>query len=65
MVATTIRVKNPCKGICRFETLSDLCIGCRRRLDERQKWSTMSIAEQLVTIGLLSLRWAKYPKLDE
>jgi predicted Fe-S protein YdhL (DUF1289 family) len=64
MAQTTETVKNPCKGICRFNTKVDLCVGCYRHKDEKSNWPTMSNTLKLLAVSLCFLRKTKWPKMQ-
>ncbi len=36
-----IRKKSPCIGVCKINTIKNLCIGCLRSIDEIAMWSQM------------------------
>ncbi|MDC0226876.1 DUF1289 domain-containing protein [Alphaproteobacteria bacterium] len=36
-----IRKKSPCIGVCKIDTINNLCIGCLRSIDEIAMWSQM------------------------
>ena len=36
-----IRKKSPCIGVCEIDTVTNLCIGCLRSIDEIAMWSLM------------------------
>jgi predicted Fe-S protein YdhL (DUF1289 family) len=39
-------VKSPCIKVCQMDPGRDLCLGCRRTLDEIARWAAMSDAER-------------------
>ena len=39
-------MKSPCIKVCQMDPGRDLCLGCRRTLDEIARWAAMSDAER-------------------
>jgi len=39
-------VKSPCIKVCQMDPGRDLCLGCKRTLDEIARWAAMSDAER-------------------
>ena len=48
-------VPSPCIGICRLDE-RQLCVGCRRSMDEIAEWPRASAARQLEILRELALR---------
>jgi len=53
------RVMSPCKSICIMDTKSNLCIGCKRTIDEIARWPMMDDDERRTVVD--SLRTRKLP----
>ncbi len=53
------RVISPCKSICIMDARSDLCIGCKRTIDEIARWPMMADAERQKVVD--SLKGRKLP----
>jgi len=51
--------QSPCNGVCRMDTVSNLCEGCGRTLSEIADWGSMSDAERSDVRGRLPDRMAK------
>lgn len=45
-VAAASPVPSPCANICKIAPATDVCLGCRRTLDEIAGWSRMSDADK-------------------
>jgi uncharacterized protein len=50
------RVMSPCKSICIMDTKSDLCIGCKRTIDEIARWPMMADDERRKIVDSLKAR---------
>jgi predicted Fe-S protein YdhL (DUF1289 family) len=50
------RVMSPCKSICIMDTKSNLCIGCKRTIDEVARWPMMDDDERRTVIDALRTR---------
>jgi predicted Fe-S protein YdhL (DUF1289 family) len=53
-------VPSPCIGICRLDE-RQLCVGCRRSIDEIAEWPCASVARQLEILRKLALRTGPEP----
>lgn len=51
-------VPSPCIAVCQLETGSDLCIGCRRHVDEIRDWPIMTAEEKRATLARIEERKA-------
>lgn len=49
-------VKNPCKGVCKFDPVHDVCIACYRTETERARWSRYLTEEKVATVKLTDIR---------
>ncbi|MBV8800359.1 MAG: DUF1289 domain-containing protein [Alphaproteobacteria bacterium] len=49
-------LQSPCIKVCTLDTLSGICIGCGRTLDEIARWSSMTDAERNTITGRLPER---------
>jgi uncharacterized protein len=49
---------SPCTGICRIESRTQLCVGCKRSLNEIAGWSAMSHSEKREILARLPARRA-------
>jgi predicted Fe-S protein YdhL (DUF1289 family) len=52
-------VSSPCVRLCRIDADSQLCIGCRRNLDEIAAWGGMTEAQRLAVMASLPARGAR------
>jgi len=50
------RVVSPCKSICIMDAKSDLCIGCKRTIDEIARWTMMDNDERQKVVDALKTR---------
>ena len=50
------RVMSPCKSICIMDAKSNLCIGCKRTIDEVARWPMIEDAERQRIIDSLKTR---------
>lgn len=46
-------VPSPCIAVCQVDPASDLCIGCRRHIDEIRNWPIMSADEKRAVLAAL------------
>ena len=53
------RVMSPCKSICIMDAKSNLCVGCKRTIDEIARWPMMDDDERRTVVD--SLRTRKLP----
>jgi uncharacterized protein len=54
---------SPCVEVCRIDTVTGLCLGCRRTLDEIAGWRDFSAAEKKAVLERLASRNNK-PRKD-
>jgi predicted Fe-S protein YdhL (DUF1289 family) len=52
---------SPCRKICVYDSLRDLCAGCGRTLEEIENWPQMSEAERRVIMEQLAERLRPLP----
>jgi predicted Fe-S protein YdhL (DUF1289 family) len=52
---------SPCRKICVYDSLRDLCAGCGRRLEEIENWLEMSEEERAAIIAQLPERLKPMP----
>jgi predicted Fe-S protein YdhL (DUF1289 family) len=50
------RVMSPCKSICIMDGKSNLCIGCKRTIDEIARWPMMPDDERQKVVDSLKSR---------
>jgi predicted Fe-S protein YdhL (DUF1289 family) len=50
------RVMSPCKSICIMDARSNLCIGCKRSIDEIARWPMMTDDERRTIVDSLKAR---------
>lgn len=50
------RVMSPCKSICIMDARSNLCIGCKRTIDEIARWPMMADDERRKVVDSLKTR---------
>ena len=50
------RVMSPCKSICIMDAKSNLCLGCKRTIDEIGRWQMMEESERQRIVGELKGR---------
>jgi predicted Fe-S protein YdhL (DUF1289 family) len=50
------RVMSPCKSICIMDGKSNLCIGCKRTIDEIARWPMMDDVERQKVVDALRSR---------
>lgn len=49
-------VPSPCIAVCQVDPASDLCIGCRRHIDEIRDWPIMTAEQKLAVLAALPAR---------
>jgi predicted Fe-S protein YdhL (DUF1289 family) len=49
-------VKTPCVKVCQMDPRRNLCLGCKRTLDEIARWGTMSDEEREQVLAELPRR---------
>jgi predicted Fe-S protein YdhL (DUF1289 family) len=49
-------VPSPCIAVCQVDPGSDLCIGCRRHIDEIRDWPIMTAEQKLAVLAALAAR---------
>lgn len=47
---------SPCTGTCTLDSLTSLCRGCARTIEEIMAWPTASAAEKHAILGLVAQR---------
>ena len=47
------RVMSPCKSICIMDAKSNLCLGCKRTIDEIGRWVTLEDPQRQAIIDQL------------
>ena len=47
------RVMSPCKSICIMDTKSNLCVGCKRTIDEIGRWVMLEDPQRQAIIDQL------------
>ena len=50
------RVMSPCKSICIMDAKSNLCVGCKRTIDEIARWPMMNDDERRTVVDALKTR---------
>lgn len=50
------RVMSPCKSICIMDRKSNLCVGCKRTIDEIARWPMMNDDDRRAIIDALKTR---------
>ena len=50
------RVMSPCKSICIMDAKSNLCLGCKRTIDEIGRWQMMEESERQKIASELKVR---------
>jgi len=55
------RVMSPCKSICIMDSKSNLCLGCKRTIDEIGRWVIMDDAERRRILDELPTRVPSAP----
>jgi predicted Fe-S protein YdhL (DUF1289 family) len=51
-------LETPCIDVCEMDTVSGLCVGCGRTLEEIARWSVMSGEERRAIMAELAARIA-------
>ena len=46
-------VPSPCIAVCQIDPASNLCIGCRRHIDEIRNWPIMTAEQKLAVLAAL------------
>jgi predicted Fe-S protein YdhL (DUF1289 family) len=49
-------VPSPCIAVCQVDPRSDLCIGCRRHIDEIREWPIMTAEQKRAVLAALAGR---------
>jgi predicted Fe-S protein YdhL (DUF1289 family) len=49
-------VPSPCIAVCQVDPASNLCIGCRRHIDEIRDWPIMSAEQKRAVLAALPAR---------
>ena len=49
-------VPSPCIAVCQVDPGSDLCIGCRRHIDEIRDWPIMTAEQKRAVLAALPAR---------
>lgn len=49
-------VPSPCIAVCQVDPRSDLCIGCRRHIDEIRDWPIMTAEQKRAVLAALPAR---------
>jgi len=49
-------VPSPCIAVCQVDPRSDLCIGCRRHIDEIREWPIMTAEQKRAVLAALPSR---------
>ena len=49
-------VPSPCIAVCQVDPASNLCIGCRRHVDEIRDWPIMTAEQKLAVLAALAAR---------
>ncbi|MPZ10806.1 MAG: DUF1289 domain-containing protein [Kiloniellaceae bacterium] len=47
---------SPCIAVCQVDPRSDLCIGCRRHIDEIRDWPIMTAEQKRAVLAALPAR---------
>jgi predicted Fe-S protein YdhL (DUF1289 family) len=51
-------VPSPCIAVCELEESTNLCLGCRRHVDEIRDWPIMTVEEKKATLSRIDARKA-------
>ena len=51
-------VLSPCINICQIDSESQLCLGCKRNVEEITNWLNMSDSEKLIVLGKVKERYS-------
>ena len=54
--AQTAPIMSPCRSVCKMSTVTGLCIGCLRTLDEIAAWGQMSPEERAAVMREITQR---------
>ena len=46
-------VRSPCIAVCQVDPASNLCLGCRRHVDEIRDWPIMTAEQKLAVLAAL------------
>lgn len=46
-------VPSPCIAVCQVDPKTDLCLGCRRHIDEIRDWPIMTAEQKRAVLALL------------
>src|SRR3546814_5442834 len=57
-------VPSPCIAVCKVDPASNLCIGCRRHVDEIREWPIMTAEQKLAVPAALPGRDRKSTRLN-
>ena len=49
-------IESPCVNVCQLSAKNELCLGCRRTLDEIARWSGLTPAERRAIMAELPQR---------
>lgn len=49
-------VPSPCIAVCQVDPVSNLCIGCRRHIDEIRDWPIMTAEQKRAVLAALPAR---------
>jgi len=49
-------IPSPCIAVCQLEEGTDLCLGCRRHVDEIRDWPVMTAEEKQATLSRIDAR---------
>lgn len=49
-------VPSPCIAVCQVDPATDLCIGCRRHIDEIREWPIMTAEQKRAVLAALPSR---------
>lgn len=52
-------VPSPCISVCTLDEASELCLGCRRSMDEIRDWPIMSADDKRATLARVAERKAR------
>jgi predicted Fe-S protein YdhL (DUF1289 family) len=60
--AQTAPIMSPCRSVCKMSTVTGLCIGCLRTLDEIAAWGQMSPEERAAVMREIMQRQSAHPQ---
>lgn len=46
-----LNIASPCRGICKIDEDSQLCLGCQRNIDEISRWRKMDDDQKLAVLS--------------